>query len=172
MPLRVVLDTHVVVSALIFSDGRLGWLRAAWRTGRIRPLISQSVARELIRVLEYPKFSLEPLEREKLLGEYLPACEVVRVPGKSRALPACRDPKDRMFLELALAGRADLLVTGNADLLDLAESFSIPIVKAESLRVRISLSLTEPAAPRYVPAALVVKKVSGGLSKPRAKAAR
>jgi len=42
--------------------------------------------------------------------------------------PRCRDPDDQMFLDLALAARADVLVTGDGDLLALADKFPIPIV--------------------------------------------
>lgn len=116
----------------------MDWLREAWASGRITPLISRAAAGELIRVLEYPRFRLSAGEREILLGDYLPVCEVVRVPRTTTALiPECRDPDDRVFLELALAGKADFLVTGDADLLSLADGFSVPIVTAERLRVRI-----------------------------------
>jgi predicted nucleic acid-binding protein len=43
-------------------------------------------------------------------------------------VPACRDPHDRPFLELAVAGKANYLVTGDTDLLDLASGFARPIV--------------------------------------------
>ena len=55
---RAVLDTNVVVSALIFHSGALSWLRVAWRQGSIRPLVSRETTAELIRILAYPKFAL------------------------------------------------------------------------------------------------------------------
>ncbi len=54
------------------------------------------------------------------------------------AVPDCRDPFDRPFLELALAGRADALITGDDDLLVLAPQFSIPILTAAASAVRLS----------------------------------
>jgi putative PIN family toxin of toxin-antitoxin system len=155
---RAVLDTNVVVSALVFSSGRTAWLREAWQSGAVRPLVSRAVVAELLRVLEYPKFGLDREEREILLGDYLPACEVVRVSRKSRALPECRDPDDRAFLELALAGKADWLVTGDGDLLALARKFPVPIVSPEQFRVALSTA-SEPRAPRgYIAAAVAGKK--------------
>lgn len=55
---RVVLDSNVVLSALLFSRGRLAWIRAAWQGGRFVPLASKPTVEELIRVLGYPKFRL------------------------------------------------------------------------------------------------------------------
>ncbi|MFM1987242.1 MAG: hypothetical protein RJA99_199 [Pseudomonadota bacterium] len=53
---RVVLDTNIVVSALLLPGGAAGAVRAAWQAGRIVPLASAATARELVRVLAYPKF--------------------------------------------------------------------------------------------------------------------
>jgi putative PIN family toxin of toxin-antitoxin system len=119
--------------------GRLAWLRSAWQMGRLKPLISQPVARELIHVLEYPKLRLDRGEREIVLGDHLPVCEVVKLPRKKLRLPACRDPADSMFLELAVAGSADFIVTGDRDLLALASSFSVPIVRPEEFHTRIGM---------------------------------
>ena len=55
-PPRVVLDTNLVLSALVFSHGRLGPLRRAWQAGLCMPLVSAVTAAELLRVLQYPKF--------------------------------------------------------------------------------------------------------------------
>ena len=126
-PIRAVLDTSVLVSALVFHAGALSWLREAWRSGRILPLASRATAAELIRVLAYPKFALTASEQRDLLDDYLPFCESVTVPSPPPAVPECRDPFDRPFLELALAGRSEALVTGDADLLALAEQFAAPI---------------------------------------------
>ena len=126
-PTRTVLDTSVLVSALVFHASALSWLRDAWRSARILPLASRATAAELIRVLAYPKFALAANEQRDLLDDYLPFCESVAIPSPPPAVPRCRDPFDRPFLELALAGRSDALVTGDADLLALAEDFAVPI---------------------------------------------
>lgn len=134
---RLVLDTNVVLSALLFHAGALAWLRAAWRSGRFRPLASRDTTAELIRVLAYPKFGLTADERRDLLDDYLPYCETVTLPDSPLTVPACRDPFDRPFLELALAGRADALITGDADILALAESFAVPILPPATLKMRL-----------------------------------
>jgi len=132
-PPRLVLDTNVLLSALLFSSGSLTWLRRAWHARTILPLVSRETAMELIRVLCYPKFRLSDKEREDLLGDFLPWCETITVP-KAIEVPECRDPLDRPFLELAVAAQADWLVTGDKDLLAVAAAFSVPIVTPASLR--------------------------------------
>lgn len=124
---RTVLDTSVLVSVLVFPAGALSWMRGAWRLGRILPLASRTTAAELIRVLAYPKFELTAGEQRDLIDDYLPFCESVVIPSPPPAVPLCRDPLDRPFLELALAGGAEVLVTGDDDLLALAEEFAVPI---------------------------------------------
>ena len=134
---RVVLDTNVVLSALIFSRGRFAWLREAWQFGRIRPLVCRATAGELIAVLSYPKFRLAPTERDELLADYLPWCETVVVPEPLPEVPRCRDPGDEPFLCLAVAAGADCLVTGDGDLQVLADRFDPPILTIEALRRRL-----------------------------------
>jgi len=70
---RVVFDTGVVVSALVFRGGQLDWLREDWQEGRAVPLLSRATANELLRVLSYPKFRLTGAEREELLAVTLDA---------------------------------------------------------------------------------------------------
>ena len=130
---RLVLDTNVLVSALVFPAGSTSWLRTAWQSGTIRPLASRETTTELIRVLAYPKFRLDEDERDDLLSDYLPWCETVVVRDLS-AVPDCRDHHDRAFLALASAGRADALATGDGDLLALTPVFPIPIISPATLR--------------------------------------
>ena len=130
-PPRVVIDTNLVLSALVFAQGRLTPLRQGWQAQRIRPLVSRVTAAELIRVLAYPKFRLSPTEQRELLADYLPCCETVRIPAPPPKTPACRDAFDVPFLQLALAGKARALVTGDRDLLSLARGFACPILSAD-----------------------------------------
>lgn len=115
-PPRVVLDSNCVVSALVFSRGRLAWLREAWTRQRFVPLVSKDTASELIRVLTYPKFHLSSVEQEALLADYLPFAETVKVEKVPAGLPVLRDPGDVPFLALAVTAKADALVSGDGDL--------------------------------------------------------
>ena len=118
-PPRVVLDTNAVLSALVFGGGAAR-LRQAWQGGHCLPLVSTATAQELIRVLVYPKFRLTADQQRELLADYLPWAASVRIPQPPPAIPACRDPFDAPFLHLAVAGKADALVSGDKDLLALA----------------------------------------------------
>lgn len=138
MSRRVVLDTNVVLSALLFNAGRLAWIRHAWQHHRLTPLVCRETASELLRVLAYPKFELTAQEQKDLLGDFLPYAEVVMLPTPWPDLPACRDEKDQVFLVLAQVGKADALITGDADLLAMRGVFSGRISTVDELAAQTS----------------------------------
>ena len=130
--MRAVFDTNVVVSALIFGR-RLAWLRQAWASGAAIPIVCRETVAELLRVLTYPKFRLNAAEREILLAGYLPFAEVAIPPLPPLDLPTpCRDRDDAVFLHLAIASQADILVSGDTDLTVLAAVY--PVVSSAALR--------------------------------------
>ena len=120
---RVVLDTNVVLSALVFRGGAAGQVRLAWQRGLVLPLASTATVQELVRVLAYPKFRLSKAEQDELLADYLPHAETVRVPQPPPTVPDCRDALDLPLMHLAVAGKAQVLVTGDRDLLAIAAEF-------------------------------------------------
>lgn len=144
-PLRVVLDTNVVLSALVFGGGLPGAVRLAWQNGALRPLASVVTVQELVRVLAYPKFRLSAAEQEELLADYLPYVQTVRIPNPPPSVPACRDPLDEPFMQLALAGKARVLVSGDGDLLAVADAFAreggCPILSLEAFCRRQNIVL-------------------------------
>jgi len=140
-PPRVVIDTNLVLSALVFSGGRLGALRHAWQAGQCMPLLSNPTASELQRVLAYPKFKLLANEQNELLADYLPYGTVVKMPTKLPKVIHCRDANDLPFLHLAMVGQADFLISGDADLLSLAGTFVCPIITADEFIKRL---MTQP----------------------------
>lgn len=118
--MRVVFDTNTVVSALLFR-GSLAWLVEHWRDGEVAPLVCRETASELVRVLAYPKFGLSVAQADTALAHYLPYGERVVLPSADTLpLPHCRDASDTVFLRLALAGHAAVLVSGDPDLLAVA----------------------------------------------------
>ncbi len=122
---RVVIDTNVLVSALLFG-GVPGRLVSLWKSGCIRPLASQGMIDEVLRVLAYPKFSLAPKEIELLLyEEILPWVEIVDVATGSPFIED--DPSDDMFLWCAMNGKADQIISGDEHLLRL-QDFPVPIL--------------------------------------------
>lgn len=143
---RVVLDTHVVLSALVFVSGATARIRQAWQAGLLLPLASTATVQELMRVLAYPKFRLSADDQRELLADYLPFAEVVTVPEPPPRVPECRDPHDLPFLHLAFAGKADLLISGDADLLALAVPGARPKLRFRILSVQALLD-SLPAPP-------------------------
>jgi uncharacterized protein len=121
-PRRGVVDTNVVISALLFGGGPAARVRAGWQVGQFVPLASAATARELVRVLAYPRFRLAAGEQQVLLADYLPWVHVVAIPDPPSVVPPCRDPFDLPFLYLAIASRAHVLVSGDKDLLALADT--------------------------------------------------
>jgi putative PIN family toxin of toxin-antitoxin system len=139
MSRRVVFDTTTVVSALLFANGRLAWLRQHWREEGCTPLLSRATAAELTRVLGYPKFRLSQDERRELLAEYLPYCEVIEKIERGKLV--CRDVNDQPFLDLSQNGKADLLVSGDKDLLVLAGQTEFLIETPEAYRRRVDTQI-------------------------------
>jgi putative PIN family toxin of toxin-antitoxin system len=126
--IRVVLDTNVLISALLFK-GELSRSVGLWQKGKIVPVISKETFGELKTVLEYPKFSLSRAEIESLIEhEILPFFEVVNISKHVKG--ACRDPGDDKFISCALSAHADGIVTGDKDLSDLRKYQSIKIIHA------------------------------------------
>lgn len=133
---RVVLDTNVILSALLFRSGRVSWIGDAWKGRRLIPLVSKETLVELLRVLAYPKFKLTPAEQQSVLEAFLPYAETVQV-NNNQALPKCRDQHDQKFLLLAKQGQADFLVTGDADLLAVEHFKGCPIITPEQFSLRV-----------------------------------
>jgi uncharacterized protein len=113
--LRFVLDTNVVVSALLLADSipRPAFDKAL-EQGTI--LISVPVILELADVLSRKKLNKYLLEDERMrfLIGLLKETELI---DTTEPIAICRDPNDDKFLELAVDGNADYIVTGDADLL-------------------------------------------------------
>ncbi len=133
---RVVLDTMIVLSAIILSAGRLSCIRHALQQVHLETLVCRETASELLRVLAYPKFKLSTLEQQELLADFLPYADVVELPMPWPDLPICRDEKDQVFLVLAHVGKADALITGDADILAMREDFPGLIMTAETFAAR------------------------------------
>ena len=124
--IRAVLDSNVVISALLFG-GRASPLVPAWKHGRFTWLISQVLVQEYVRVLHYPKFKLTRDEIRALIEEeILPYGTPVTVTRVRRVIAA--DPSDNDVLACALVGRADRIVSGDHHLRDLKVYRGIPIV--------------------------------------------
>ncbi len=123
--LRWVFDSNAIVSALLFEQSVPGQaFQAAMESGSI--LLSEATMAELSTVLARKKFDryLAREEHEQFLVMLLHLAIVVEI---KEAIRECRDAKDDKFLELAFAGRASCLVSGDDDLLALNPFRGIPI---------------------------------------------
>lgn len=117
--IRAVLDTNVILSALLFG-GRLERLHRAWRAGRFRLVMSRETTDELLRVMAYPKFRLTHAEITFLFdAELLPYGDVIELPASKSKQRWNRDPEDDKFIRCAKAGKCTRLITGDGDLLSL-----------------------------------------------------
>lgn len=123
---RFVLDTNVLVSALMFGDSLPGRaVRKAFAVGDI--LLSRGTALELRDVLLRDRLARYLRPKKALLFLSLLAREAVWL-QPDEAVTACRGPKDDVFLELAVCGRAEALVTRDRDLLSLHPFGGVPIL--------------------------------------------
>ncbi len=128
---RVVLDTNVLISSLLFR-GELAGIVELWKKGRIVPVVSRETFDELRSVLHYPKFRLVEDEiRVSIREEVLPFFEVVETEGTAEG--ACKDPDDDKFIACALAASANFIVSGDKDLCDVGSYRSIRIIRASEL---------------------------------------
>jgi len=124
--LRVVLDTNILISILLFG-GRLESIRKAWKTGKIKLIFCPETLEELIKVLHYPKFGLTEEEITYLVEvEILPYAVLIEKPT-SLGPSLIRDKDDLKFLECALNGKADYLVSEDKDGLEV-KKFQTPKV--------------------------------------------
>ena len=121
--MRLVLDTNVWLDWLVFKDPSIAPLQAAVTEGRAEILIDAACEAELARVLAYDlgKHSIGAdaqgacLELCRRVSEFIHTEKA----ANAVALPRCEDPGDQIFLEAALAARADCLVTKDRALLAL-----------------------------------------------------
>ena len=114
---RVVLDTNVLVSALLFK-GKISRFVALWQEGMLAPLLSKETFGELKKVLTYPKFGLDQEEIGGILeDEVLPFFEIVDSVEPIKGV--CPDPEDDPFIACAVSGGAEFVVTGDAQLVGL-----------------------------------------------------
>jgi uncharacterized protein len=118
--MRLVIDTNVLVSALIFKDSRHLSLRAAWTEKRVTPLLSIATYRELKNVLGYSMFGIDDVQIQQATALLGPFVEWIEIDAERiTALPKCSDRDDQKFLNVALCGSADALITYDKALLKL-----------------------------------------------------
>jgi putative PIN family toxin of toxin-antitoxin system len=124
--MRIVVDTNVFISAALKESSWPGMV-IRWLDKHGGLLKSSVTEQELFRVLERPRIAnkINPVFFDRLRSIF-DAAESVEI---TRQITICRDAKDDKFLELALNGQADIIVTGDQDLLILNPFQGIPIAQ-------------------------------------------
>lgn len=135
-PIRVVLDTNVIISAILFH-GSLSQFVTWWQEKLIIPLVSRDSFAELNEVLHYPRFKLSSEEIGYIVEDMiLPYFEIVEI--TVQVSPVCRDPHDDIFLFIAEQGKASYLVSGDQDLLILKEYQSVKILDPQDFSTHMA----------------------------------
>lgn len=112
--MRVILDTNVLLAALISAEGAPGLIYQEWRNGRFELVTSAAQLEELRRVSRYPKLQrILPAHRIGALINNLQGAEVLATLPILPATLATDDPDDDFLLATALASQADWLITGD-----------------------------------------------------------
>ena len=123
---RVVLDTNVLVSAVL--GGRTAPVLDRWRAGRFTLVVTDDIVREYLIVLRRPKFGLPAEVVDAITAYVFRKAEFVTPVERLTVIAA--DPADDRFLEAAVAGEAEIIVSGNKHLLDLKTFRQISILTA------------------------------------------
>ena len=143
--LRVVIDTNIVVSALLSKRGAPALVLDAWRERKFLVITSEEAILEVEPVLEEltitRKYVISDEDIKSILN--LLRKDAILVPGQidtKGAIP--QDPDDEKFLSIALEGEASMIISGDAHLLDLA---SYRKVKIQSAREFLDSLKAEPS---------------------------
>jgi putative PIN family toxin of toxin-antitoxin system len=128
--LRVVLDTNVLVSAII-SDGKSRELLRRGIANEFSIITSDLILKELVSVLNRPKFKTNEDEINRIMLALIKSAEIVIVKSKLEAVK--EDPKDNIIIETAYDGKADIIVSGDRHLLTLKTFKGIRIMTVEGM---------------------------------------
>lgn len=146
MTLRVVVDTNVFVNALLSPQGVPSQLFHSWELHYFDLLVAEESLAELTRVLQYPKIRKRLRVPDTALAEYVQLLreKALLVIPQTRVQAVAADLSDNLYLEIALSGEADYLVTGDQHLLQLQEYQGISILTPAAFLAQLAaLSATE-----------------------------
>jgi putative PIN family toxin of toxin-antitoxin system len=135
---RVVLDTNILVSALLFR-GEVSKIYTLWNTGAITPVISKDTFNEFMDVLGYPKFKLTRDEIKAIIDEeVLPYFEVID--NVKQVSGVCKDPDDDKFIACAIIAGVELIVSGDAALCKVKKYKTVKVVSASEFLKQFAIS--------------------------------
>jgi len=125
--MRVVVDTNIIVSG--YLGGTLEAIIVAWKSGKFTLVVSAAIVDEYISVLKRPKFQIEHTEIDDFTALLLDKAEFVIPVDEIKAVND--DASDNKFIEAAITGKANLIVSGDKHLLELESFQDIPIITAK-----------------------------------------
>ena len=128
--MRVVLDANVLVSALISPKGSPAAILTLWQEGKLDVVVSKAILQEVARVLRYPRIQEHYRLSEEIVQRFLSLLRkgAIVVEPDEEVQVVERDHSDNRYLECAVAGRAEYVVSGDGHLLDLKEHRGIRIL--------------------------------------------
>lgn len=121
---RAVLDTNIIVSSAL--GGALVLVLEKWDQGKFTVVVTSDILDEYFQVINRPKFKLKQETIDKITRYLYQFSEFVVPEEQIRVIQA--DPKDDKFLEAAVAGKVDFIVSGDNHLLELKDFRNIPII--------------------------------------------
>lgn len=130
---KVVLDTNISISAF-FWNGVPRKVYDLARNNEITLLYSKHIEQELVRVLAYKKFGLSVQEILPIANDYRKTGLLVTVVSKLAVVK--EDPTDNIFINCAVDGKAQYIISGDPHLLRLRKYKGIEIVKAKEFLIR------------------------------------
>jgi putative PIN family toxin of toxin-antitoxin system len=130
---RVILDTNVIIAAL-FWQGPPRIVYDLVRKGQLVMLISEKMEKEFIRVLGYTKFGLTSAEILPFVREL--RLRTVRIESHTILTEITADPTDNIFLECAVDGPADYIISGDKHLLALSSFQGIQVVRPKEFLLK------------------------------------
>jgi putative PIN family toxin of toxin-antitoxin system len=127
--MRVVLDTNIFISAIL--GGRLGIIVDEWKTGKFKLIVTDSIAREYLEVINRPKFKIPQDEIIAATDYLLQTAEFVTSEEELHVIVT--DSTDNKFLEAALAGKVNFIVSGIVIYWILNHSRKFPLLQGGNL---------------------------------------
>ncbi len=126
--MRVVIDTNVLISALIKADSSPAKIISLWRAGKIELALCPEIIEEIVRVLKYPKLQkhISDEEAARFLTLLHTATTIVRLDELVSVVDA--DPDDNKFVAVAVACQAEAIISGDGHLLEIGSYRDIPIL--------------------------------------------
>jgi len=128
--MRIILDTNVFISGIFFS-GPPSQILKAWENQNLQIVLSKHILVEYQRVadelsLKYPQIDITPIiELVTIHGQFIDT--------EGIDISICEDPDDDKFIECAIAGKCNIIVSGDTHLLKLKEYKSVKIIKPRDL---------------------------------------